>query len=179
MTQKGFAKLKFIHPMLKRLKKLPTVKDSYSKFSLFNTPHFSNLLQRVMSNIKSLNLLSHKKNRKYNKNTVHQKISNAFVLMMILILLVSATTNIALILSNRSLKQVEAMVNDQILLSSQIQAQSLQFNTIYQRYLMRNFSMADLQKKLEEIDQTAQLFKQSLEIDSSNDHLEILHKELD
>lgn len=179
MTEKGFTKLKFIHPILKRIKKLPTVKVSYPKFNFFNNLHFTKLIQRVMSSIKSLNLLSHKKNRKYNKSTVHQKISNAFVLMMILILLVSATTNIALLLSNHSLKQVESMVNGQILLSSRIQAQSLQFNTIYQRYLMRNFSLSDLEKKIGEIDQTVQLFKQSLETDISNDHLNILHNELD
>jgi methyl-accepting chemotaxis protein len=163
MTEKLFAKLKIIHPVLKFLKRL-----QFRKWS-----------QQFMSSIDLPNLLSHKKNRKYSTPTVHQKISNAFILMMILILLVSATTNIALILSNRSLKKVEYMVNNQILLSSQIQSQSLQFNTIYQRYLMHNFSISDVQKKIDEIDQTVQLFKQSIVADSTNKHIELIHNELE
>ncbi|MBB6215680.1 methyl-accepting chemotaxis protein [Anaerosolibacter carboniphilus] len=179
MTEKLLAKLKIIHPIVNFFKRMPKLKISYTKLKFLKKPLFPKWSQRFASSIHLPNLLSHKKNRKYSNSTVHQKISNAFILMMILILLVSATTNIALLLSNRSLKKVESMVNNQILLSSQIQAQSLQFNTMYQRYLMRNFSISDLQKKIGEIDQTVQLFKKSLEIDGSNNHLEIIHNELD
>jgi methyl-accepting chemotaxis protein len=163
VSEKLFSKSKIIHPVSIFFKKL----------------YLANWFYRFMCDIRLPNLLSHKKNKKYRNPTVHQKITNAFILMMILILFVSASTNTALLLSNRSLKKVEAMVNNQILLSSQIQVQSLQFNTIYQRYLMRNFSVSDLEKKIEEIDQTVQLFKKSLEMDQSNNHLLRIHNELD
>ncbi|MFZ5968184.1 MAG: methyl-accepting chemotaxis protein [Bacillota bacterium] len=110
--------------------------------------------------------------------TIHKKILNAFISIIVLILIVSAIANVALSFSNNNLKKVQGIIENQLMLSSKIQVASLQLSTIFQGYLAKHHSIADIEKKLAEIDEITQLFNESISMDKDDKKIQEIQKEI-
>ena len=112
------------------------------------------------------------------EHSIHKRVTRAFYVTISLMLIVSITTNIILQLSNQNFLKIKKMINEQLTLSNQLEVYSLQYNTIFQRYLMKNNSLMDVQKKLSEIQNTIELLSQYIESDKSFEGFETIKSEL-
>ncbi|MEW9121242.1 MAG: methyl-accepting chemotaxis protein [Thermotaleaceae bacterium] len=73
---------------------------------------------------------------------------------------------------------MEKVINQQLMMASQLQVQSLQANITFQGYLTRNYSIGDIEKKLSEIEESVQNFKELITREKRNDGLEGIFEEL-
>ena len=163
---------RFLKPNLKMTAKISNLFSGRNLLTelIKRLPYF----KRKITGRKHENIVKLSKNK-----VIHKQIHRAFIVLTLLILTVSIITSFSLYSSNQNLEKVEGLINQQMMLASQIQVETLQFHVIFQGYLTRNYSIGDVERKLSEIHENIELLHGAILTNDSSAEAEEIIKEIE